>query len=266
MKFDLHCHTSYSTDGEQTMEALCKRASALGLDGVAITDHLETGHDDPIWSTPPRFDKRQAELERERLKYPQMKIWSGVEIGDDLGTRDEIGEILKKGRFDFHLLSLHLVNGVDPYEGAYFEGRSQQEAYREYAEAVGKSILTFPDFDAVAHLGYVAKFAPYPKEVRSFNMAHGGEILEEVLRFLVKNEKALEVNCSTYAMYGEPNPGADVIKRYVALGGELFTFGSDAHTSEKMYRDVEKGKKLTRELGGKWECWFENRERKAIRL
>lgn len=266
MKYDLHCHTTYSTDGDQTLKALCQRADALKLDGVAITDHLETGYVDPAWATPPDFEKREAEIREERKKYPQMKIWSGVEIGDDLKTRKQIMETLEKGKFDFHLLSLHLVNGVDPYLGEYFEGRSQESAYREYAEALGRSILTFPDFDAVAHLGYVAKFAPYPKESRSFCMRHGREVMEEVLKFLIRNEKALEINCSTCAMYGEPNPGEDIIKRYIERGGRLFTFGSDAHTSEKMYRDVEKGKEMIRNLSGMWECSFEKRQMNAHKI
>ena len=38
MKMDLHVHTIYS-DGADTPEAIVARAKAVGLDGVAITDH-----------------------------------------------------------------------------------------------------------------------------------------------------------------------------------------------------------------------------------
>lgn len=37
--FDLHVHTNYSHDGRETVEAVVKRAIALGLDGIAICDH-----------------------------------------------------------------------------------------------------------------------------------------------------------------------------------------------------------------------------------
>lgn len=49
-------------------------------------------------------------------------------------------------------------------------------------------------------------------------------------RILIKNEIALEVNTGGYKYgLGEPNPCADILKRYKELGGKLLTIGSDAH-------------------------------------
>jgi len=42
MKLDLHTHTIYS-DGVDTPETIVARAKAVGLDGVAITDHSSIG-------------------------------------------------------------------------------------------------------------------------------------------------------------------------------------------------------------------------------
>ncbi|VVB73646.1 Error-prone DNA polymerase [uncultured archaeon] len=42
MKLDLHTHTIYS-DGVDTPETIVARAKAVGLDGVAITDHNSVG-------------------------------------------------------------------------------------------------------------------------------------------------------------------------------------------------------------------------------
>jgi predicted metal-dependent phosphoesterase TrpH len=38
-KFDLHVHTNYSKDGISSVEEVLTRAKALGLNGLAITDH-----------------------------------------------------------------------------------------------------------------------------------------------------------------------------------------------------------------------------------
>jgi len=39
LRCDLHIHTRYSRDGESSVEDVLRRAEAVGLDAVAITDH-----------------------------------------------------------------------------------------------------------------------------------------------------------------------------------------------------------------------------------
>jgi len=41
MKIDMHCHSSYSADGNLSVEALLSHAKKIGLDGIAIMDHNE---------------------------------------------------------------------------------------------------------------------------------------------------------------------------------------------------------------------------------
>ncbi len=42
MKLDLHVHSHYSPDSKSTVEAIVKQAHAVGLNGLAITDHNTT--------------------------------------------------------------------------------------------------------------------------------------------------------------------------------------------------------------------------------
>jgi hypothetical protein len=39
LRFDLHVHSNYSSDGQSSVEDILRAAAAKGLDGVAITDH-----------------------------------------------------------------------------------------------------------------------------------------------------------------------------------------------------------------------------------
>ena len=41
MKLDMHVHTSYSSDGIDTLEVIVKYAKKIGLKGIAVTDHNE---------------------------------------------------------------------------------------------------------------------------------------------------------------------------------------------------------------------------------
>ncbi|HDS62910.1 MAG TPA: PHP domain-containing protein [Methanofollis liminatans] len=42
LRCDLHIHTSFSRDGESSVEDVLRRAEAVGLDAIAITDHDTT--------------------------------------------------------------------------------------------------------------------------------------------------------------------------------------------------------------------------------
>jgi len=43
MKLDLHIHTHYSSDGHMDVKDIVQRAKALGLNGLAVTDHNSMG-------------------------------------------------------------------------------------------------------------------------------------------------------------------------------------------------------------------------------
>ena len=74
MKFDLHMHTRrYSPDSEIDPFDLVRRARAVGLDGIVITEH------DRLWP--------ERELEELRRAAPGLVVLGGVEVsgrGGDL--------------------------------------------------------------------------------------------------------------------------------------------------------------------------------------
>ena len=256
-RMDYHLHTVHSFDGNQTMDELCSRMVSLGVDEIALTEHIEPGQPLPEADVPPVWDVWHRELAQMRQKYPQLIIRSGVEIGDNPLCRERIGQLLREADADFHLLSLHLVGGLDPYDGLYYEGKTRAQAYREYAEAKAASILSWDDFDSIAHIGYCAKYGPYTGEEKPLRYEDAPDAFDAIFRHVIDLGKCIELNTSGWTKMPDPIPHPSLIKRYIDLGGDTFTFGSDSHDVERDYEGIERAKELVKSLGGKWQAGFE---------
>lgn len=259
-RMDYHLHTNHSMDGRQTMPELCETMLARGVQEIALTEHIEPGHPEEEMDVPPVWADWFAEIARCRAAYPALVIRSGIEIGDNPLCRAETKALLDTLPLDFRLLSLHLVNGVDCYDSEkYFTGKTRVQAYREYAEAKAESILDWEDFDSVAHIGYVAKFSIYTGKERALVYEDAPDAFDAIFRHVIALGKCIEVNTSGYATTGDTFAHSSLIRRYVELGGENFTFGSDSHDTARDYADVERAKEMVRALGGKYQVGFEGR-------
>lgn len=69
MKFDLHTHTKYSSDGIIEPEKLVKTAIKRGLSGIAITDH----------------DTLNGSLRAKEYKTDDLEVIVGSEISTERG-------------------------------------------------------------------------------------------------------------------------------------------------------------------------------------
>ena len=78
---------------------------------------------------------------------------------------------------------------------------------------------------------------------------------------MIEHGKGLEVNTAGLK-YGLPfaHPHSDIIKRYIELGGEIVTIGSDAHKPEHVAYDFEKVKSILRTCGVKYLTKFKSRK------
>ena len=113
-RMDYHLHTFHSMDGRQSMDDLCRTMAAQGVEEICLTEHIEPGHPDPSVDIPPVWENWFREIKEARARYPQLIIRTGVEIGDNPACRSETMALMDSLPLDFRLLSLHLVNGVDP--------------------------------------------------------------------------------------------------------------------------------------------------------
>lgn len=238
--YDTHIHSCYSTDSDTPVREQIEQAIRLGLHGICLTDHMDYEYpaefSESSESAPFLFDTEIYIHELNQLKtlYPSLTIQIGVECGMQLSKRvlEKNRKLAKDNPWDYIIGSLHLVEKEDPYFPSYWEGKSADSCVRRYFEQLYENILSFHEFDSLGHLDYIVRYAP---DSYDYNPASFFDIIDEILRFLICNGKALEINTSGLKSAGRSqNPHLEILKRYASLGGELVTIGSDAHTPEHL--------------------------------
>ena len=258
---DCHMHSLFSTDSEAPMEEMVEAAAAKGLETICFTEHLDYDYPkQPGEEGPPDFlvdlpAYQKALFELKERYRGRVEVLFGLEMGvvPYLGSR--CSDVARSFPFDFVLASSHLVDGRDPYYPSYFEGISEEEGYEAYFRTIPANLAAFPDFHSYAHLDYIVRYGPRRNEDYSFEKYR--EVLTPALRALIDAGKALEVNTGGYKYgLGQPNPQADVLRAYRAMGGELITVGSDAHKPEHVAYDFPRLAELLREIGFRYYAVF----------
>lgn len=267
---DYHLHTHHSMDSQMSVSALCEAAKRSGLSEICITDHTEFGHPHPNADVPPDIAKWSAEISTAQQAHQDKSliIRKGIEIGDNPLCRARIKEWHLALDVDFLLLSLHLVNNQDPYWPEYFAGRSKEMAYRDYAEARLESVLAWDvtEYDALAHLGYCAKFSPFPPAEKPLRWHHAPDAFDQLFRVLAQNEKPLEINTSGMRTMAECIPGKELLARFKELGGEFVTVGSDAHRPEHVGYWIAEAQHMAKSCGFRYLATFEKRKMMPVPL
>lgn len=268
VRADYHLHTKYSMDSTMEMDTLCRAAIKAGLNEICLTEHTEMGHPDPSSDKPPDVPLWLLEMERMRQKYPELTIRAGIEIGDNPYCRSAIKAWHDGVQLDFRLLSLHLIDNADPYFPGFFVGKAQDAVYRRYVECKLESVLAWEPaaYDAMAHLGYCAKFAPYPIGARPLMYRHAPDVFDALFLALASAGKAIEINTSGKRSFGEFLPDRELLLRFRQAGGEFVTLGSDAHRPEDVGRDLDDARELAKTCGFQYMLTFNARHPIPIKL
>lgn len=260
---DYHMHSSFSGDSEAPMESMIQQAIKLGLTHICFTEHMDP--DFPVSTGTPagtfdlNTDSYLYDLLRMRNKYEsQIRINFGVELGLQPQLFQFLTEYAAQYHFDFVLASTHLCNKKDPYSPSFFEGRSEEEAYREYFQAEIDNLKLFSNFDVCGHLDYVVRYGP--KQDQEYTYEKYKDLIDQILDLLLDKGKGLELNTAGYRQgLKELHPITSILKRYCKLGGDIVTIGSDAHKPEHIAADFAQAAEVLAECGLHYYTVFEYR-------
>lgn len=256
MRIDCHNHANYSPDASQTLEELAETAVRAGVGYLAVTEHMDLGF--PNDKRPEGeliFDYRVNEryfsdIGALREKYAgRLEIVAGIEAGFTPEDTARTAAELAKYPFGYVINSVHICHGLDCYWPGYFDGYDKERAYGEYLDAVRASLDAPYRYDAIGHLGYISRPAPYADKRMLY--ADYADRLDDILTEIIKRDKILEVNSSAGASGSLCLPDPSIIKRYRELGGKLINFGSDSHRTERFNHNYDAVAGMLEALGFK---------------
>lgn len=270
IRADYHLHSHFSGDSEESMEEMIQRGIRLGLTHMCFTEHMDMDFPPGGDDTPETFllntDSYLFDLIRYREKYAsRIRILFGVELGLQPHLKRELAAYVKAYDFDFIIGSSHICNHKDPYYPDFYEGRSEEEAYREYFSSILENIRAFSDFDIYGHLDYVVRYGP--NRDRDYTYDKYKDILDKILELLIEKEKGIELNTGGIRSgLKEANPCMDILKRYRQLGGEIITIGSDAHQKEDIASHFGRARDMLLACGFTHYAVYEKRYAEFIKL
>jgi histidinol-phosphatase (PHP family) len=225
---DNHVHTEWSWDAASgDMDATCRQAVALGLRSVAFTEHADFVHGARAVFDPVAYLEA---VERCRSRYPDLRILSGVELGEPHRFPDEVARILAAG-FDRVLASIHGVDWdgrfTDASQRGFLTEHTADAFFRRYLDETAALLASDADFEVLAHLDYPKRYWP---AAPAFNAAIYEEEFRAILRSAAKRGTVLEINTTRG---GEPSrflcPAPPILDWWREEGGRALSFGSDAH-------------------------------------
>jgi histidinol-phosphatase (PHP family) len=243
---DNHVHSQFSWDAlAGSMEATCERAVQIGLPVIAFTEHA----DFTPWPVPPDLELPERVrslvsdgllvpppldlaayrecLERCRLRFPELRILSGVELGEPHWHRPVTDALLEDGSFDRVLASVHSVT-IGPVTGEISQFLAHGDpaaALRVYLAEAAALVSEFSAYEVLAHIDYPVR--SWPADVKPFDPLDFQEEYRHVLRLLARAGKALEVNTSVPL-----HP--QILAWWREDGGQAITFASDAHSPDRL--------------------------------
>lgn len=268
---DYHMHSLFSKDGKEKMSDMCMAAKDAGLKYIAITDHID--YDDLL---PVNWEIKDitgptgylATVDKMRAEFPTLDIALGVEAGYTPTGQRTVIEKINIIKPDFIIGSLHFIDGLDVYDGVYFEGKTKKQAYDFYFNKLYESITPLSEYaDIIGHLTYICKGPNIPYENVKAEYKEHKAIIDDILKKIIDLSLGIEINTSgLFKKVKQMLPDFEIVKRYKQLGGEILTIGSDAHFTKHVGFGLDKAYEMAKEAGFEYITIYPNGKQKLIKI
>ena len=121
-------------------------------------------------------------------------------------------------------------------------------------------------FDSLAHLTYPLRYITGQYHI-PVDLSRYDSIIDEILRTLAQKGLGLEINTAGLRReIGQTAPTLPYIKRFRQLGGEILTFGSDAHRAQDLGAGLDTAIEMAKEAGFSYFAFFKKRDPRMLSL
>ena len=220
---DYHMHTEASMDSEENILNTCSAAVKAGLAEIAVTDHFDCGY--PECRTV--LSKSYPSIEHAALEFgPQLAVKRGIEIGQATQYPDDAKFALDNYKFDFILGSMHNIRDHMDFYWMEHEDDPEELMKLYFDELI--EMCENCDFDVLAHLTYPMCYKAFLGKI---DITLYDKEITRIFRLLAESGRGLEINTAGLRnpAFNLLSPTAELVRLFKTLGGEIITFGSDAH-------------------------------------
>lgn len=254
--YDQHLHTYFSPDSIEKFE------NYLDLSDLPVvtTEHLDfyssfQKMDDVI----PDYHGYSEKIE-ELNKIYNNRLLKGIEVGFTYPDRYKIKQFLEDKVYDLILLSIH-HNGRHGFMHLNHDTKNIFEHLEEYFSLMLQGVKNVPEANVLAHFDFGLRGYDDVtiKELQRFESQ-----LTQILKTMIKNEQALELNTRSMFRYDNAHLYDYVIGLYRRLGGEMFTVSSDAHVAADYELQFEDAFSMLRKYDVDKLVIFQNKEPRFV--
>ena len=252
---DMHTHSTYSHDGENTLSEMLEAAQKLGVGFYGVSEHFNYDYDFSLMTKEEQESFRDANPEEyfHGARHLQedyegvINVCVGAEFGyaNNADVHSRYAMIYEKYRPDYVINSVHGAEGKD---FAYFQFTgTKEEIYKMYLRLIRQSLDAPYPYDIVGHIGYIARYVAF--EDRAFSLREFGAEIDDILQTIIRKDKILEINTSNKDLKNRTLPAWEIIERYYELGGRKGSYGSDSHFKERITDKREEVVARLKEIG-----------------
>lgn len=264
---DCHTHSKYSGDVDPikgaTVDMMAQRAIKLGLESLAITDHLEIHQFFGTIFPPLDNDGIKKDVFAAKEKYGgKLNIIYGVELAQMLHDIEKTNAILSKYDYEYIIGSVHAIRNYHDFSEYDYDNASDGTLLTMWDNYLAelKEIVSWGRFDVLAHITYPYRYYKYFQREKLLDIdKKGRDYFEDILKAVIEKGIALEINSSGLRQgLGCTLPNRDIASFYYELGGRNISVGSDAHYTNDIANGIKETYEMCREIGFKTVMVVEN--------